>query len=31
MILVKSETLGINKLITDIDMKNAINMVLKKS
>ena len=30
-ILVKSETLGINKLITDIDMKNAINMVLKKS
>ncbi len=30
-ILVKSETLGINKLITDIDMKNAINMILKNS
>lgn len=30
-ILVKSETLGINKLITDIDMKNAINMILQNS
>lgn len=31
IILVKSEALGVNKLITDNDMKNAINMVLKKS
>lgn len=30
-VLVKSEKLGINKLITDTDMKKAINKVLKES